>query len=50
MFNINHFTTWKIGDGSLEGRDVLCWSKKDGYYFLKAQDAFYDNVVGVRND
>lgn len=54
MFNINDFTAWKIGDGSLEGKDVLCWSRKDGYYFLKAQDAknaFFQGgikVVGVR--
>lgn len=47
---LNDFTAWKIGDRSLEGKDVLCWSRKDGYYFLKAQGAFYDNVVGVRNE
>lgn len=54
MFNLINFTPWKIGDGSLKEKDVLCWSKKDGYYFLKAQgdkNAFYEGgitVVGVR--
>ncbi len=54
MFNINYFNPWKLGDGSLEGKDVLCWSKQSGYYFLSAQEAknkFFSGglkVVGVR--
>lgn len=54
MFNLSDFKAWKVGDGSLEGKDVLVWSKKDGYHFLLHQDAknmFFTGgvkVVGVR--